>query len=410
MTSAFAWLDYSAKERRAMLEIVDLFREKGTVDELGVGTIRDAFADAMFPGTSTLHTRARYLLFVPWVYLQLEEEKVKGSQMNERARSLQAALVRSLIAGGQSEGVIGIEAQEKLLRTPAMVYWGALRTLGVRLFPGSIEQYSGAVDSWYALGRSPQRGEDGEIVDAGRPNWHPGIPSPPNDLWQNASFALTYEEAAYLRERVYNAASDSLLAFCIRHPRSYAKVERPWELPHLDEASGDQRAIVEQARRFALLMAGAVLVYNVMLAEEARDAGIRDSSLAERYRSDLATWADGRVRPELGELRRSEAAGSLWDVVSRIGPASSLPARRFAGQWISYALADPWTVADSAEIRQLIERRERALKGGLARLTNPRALERWNGASGLGELTYRWPNARVVIADVVEGLKGVHDA
>jgi hypothetical protein len=66
--SAFGWLDYSARERRAMLEIVDLFREKGTVDELGVGTIRDAFADHLFPGTSTLHSRARYFLFIPWVY------------------------------------------------------------------------------------------------------------------------------------------------------------------------------------------------------------------------------------------------------------------------------------------------------------------------------------------------------
>ena len=45
----------------ADLEIVDLFREKGTLDELGIGAIRDAFADRFFPGTSTLHTRARYL-------------------------------------------------------------------------------------------------------------------------------------------------------------------------------------------------------------------------------------------------------------------------------------------------------------------------------------------------------------
>ncbi|MDP8927681.1 MAG: DUF6361 family protein [Actinomycetota bacterium] len=38
--SVFAWLDHSEQERRRMLELVGLFREQGTVDELGIGTIR----------------------------------------------------------------------------------------------------------------------------------------------------------------------------------------------------------------------------------------------------------------------------------------------------------------------------------------------------------------------------------
>lgn len=34
---------------------------------LGFAPIRDAFADYFFPGTSTIQTRARYFLFVPWI-------------------------------------------------------------------------------------------------------------------------------------------------------------------------------------------------------------------------------------------------------------------------------------------------------------------------------------------------------
>ncbi len=56
--SAFVWLDYSERERRKMLDVVDLFREHDTRDELGVGSVRDAFADMLFPGTSTIMTRA----------------------------------------------------------------------------------------------------------------------------------------------------------------------------------------------------------------------------------------------------------------------------------------------------------------------------------------------------------------
>jgi hypothetical protein len=41
--STFVWLDYSERERRKMLDVVDLFREHDTRDELGIGSVRDGF-------------------------------------------------------------------------------------------------------------------------------------------------------------------------------------------------------------------------------------------------------------------------------------------------------------------------------------------------------------------------------
>ena len=77
--SLIAWLDTSADEQRRVREIVALFTDKGTLDELGIGQIRDAFSDGMFPGTSTIQTRARYLLFVPWLYQRAAKSSAKGS-------------------------------------------------------------------------------------------------------------------------------------------------------------------------------------------------------------------------------------------------------------------------------------------------------------------------------------------
>jgi hypothetical protein len=54
--SSFTWLDYSEKERRKMLDAIRLFKDQDTRDELGVGTVRDAFADLLFPGTGTAHS------------------------------------------------------------------------------------------------------------------------------------------------------------------------------------------------------------------------------------------------------------------------------------------------------------------------------------------------------------------
>jgi hypothetical protein len=51
MTSHFGWLDTDEQQRRTMLEVVDLFRDKGILDEIGIGTIRDTIANALFPRT-----------------------------------------------------------------------------------------------------------------------------------------------------------------------------------------------------------------------------------------------------------------------------------------------------------------------------------------------------------------------
>ena len=66
MASRFAWLDHSESDRRNALDVVDLFCEQDTRDELGYGTVRDALADSLFPGISTIQTRAKYLLFIPY--------------------------------------------------------------------------------------------------------------------------------------------------------------------------------------------------------------------------------------------------------------------------------------------------------------------------------------------------------
>ena len=86
MRSTFGWIDFSDKERRQMLDVVQLFSERDTRDELGIGTIRDAFSGYFFPGTSTIQTRPKYMLLVPWVYLDLEKKKVPSAKVAARAR------------------------------------------------------------------------------------------------------------------------------------------------------------------------------------------------------------------------------------------------------------------------------------------------------------------------------------
>ena len=80
MPSTLTWIDHDPYARERAYRILALFQEKESRDELGLGAVRDSFADALFPGTSTIQTRLRYMLFVAWIYCDLEKGRVRPSR------------------------------------------------------------------------------------------------------------------------------------------------------------------------------------------------------------------------------------------------------------------------------------------------------------------------------------------
>src|SRR5678815_1970688 len=95
--SSFAWVDFSEEDRARMNAVVQLFQESETVDELGLGVVRDAFANLLFPGTSTIQTRARYFLFIPWIYRRQELRGVSAAEIAKRARDDEIRLIDALL-------------------------------------------------------------------------------------------------------------------------------------------------------------------------------------------------------------------------------------------------------------------------------------------------------------------------
>jgi hypothetical protein len=79
----------------------------------------------------------------------------------------------------------------------------------------------------------------------------------------------------------------------------------------------------------------------------------------------------------------------------------------FIDSWLDLALkTEPLTLRDLPRARRLISDRERAIKGGLARLFNAEALLRWSGAAGTGQLSYRWnPQVERIVTDIQQGLR-----
>src|SRR5271168_3718297 len=154
-----------------MNRILALFRERDTRDELGVGVIRDLLADELFPGTSTIQTRLRYMLFVPWIYQELEAEECPSAELAVQARQREVELVKALSESDDKAGVFGKRAGGDLQRLPSSVYWAGLGIWQIRRFKGSQEEYQAEIDGVYQQRSNRRRALDmarhrGEGLDA----------------------------------------------------------------------------------------------------------------------------------------------------------------------------------------------------------------------------------------------------
>jgi len=398
--ATLAWLDFASWDRERALDIIAQLREKETRDELGIGTIRDAFSDRLFPGTSTLQTRARYFLFVPWIYRDLEGRKTASSDFATKARRVELRLSEELLAAGEVAGVIGRVAGRQLKRLPSSIYWLGLEAWGIKVDGRSQSDYHRAIDRWYASRGDAERlmkGDEGEQRRLG--NWDSRVPAAPEGFPADVTFDLTEEEANYLHDKVGGRHPDSLLFRMLNHESGVADAGTPWDWDGLSDAPAKLRELMDHARNFSVVMEGAASLYNLMLAEiaEATRANTDSyrklvSSWGERlseHRSDLAQWDLAAFRRQLDQME--------------LAPGGT--ARQFVDQWIQIALnqtADQ--IAESKSARALIQQRELRLKGGLARLRGGRPLDMWRGSSGLGALAYRWHRVSQIVIDIRLGL------
>lgn len=385
--SSFTWLDYSERERQQVMEVIDLFRDEDTRDELGIGTIRDTLADLLFPGTSTVQTRLRYFLFVPWVLGELERRKIASHDAPRWTRKLQGRLCDALLTDEEVEGVIGARAGQHVQRLPSNVYWNGLGVWGIRLYPGSEAAYYQSLDGLYERKRTSRGSADDEVGDdTALVTWDPALPSPPEELMEATEFELTEPEADYLTDRIRRRAPDSLLRELIdRSVWADDGISFPWDHSAADGLPPPLADTLDHARNFSELIHGAALLYNLMLAEEARW-----EKLVADYHDRLALWWDGTVaRAAAFELWDQRA---FWQLLAQAGGRITPHTRSFVDMWreVFDASNRLESLTNSSRVRQFVTHRERRLKGKRARLGNPHMLETWRGQSGTAQLDYRW--------------------
>ena len=399
--SSIGWLDLDAAASEQVGTLLRSLDEPGTLDELGLASVRDAFSDMLSPGTSTNQTRLRYFIFLPWLFGRLEAQRVPPVEFSHRLREDEAQLIDCLRPLGSGQGVIGYTAGRDLKQMPSAAYWGGLGSWRLRRHNLSIAEYGQRASTFGTL--RPERDDDGNATNRVLSMWAP-LPQRPDDfLKSDLTFELRAEEAQVLVDLIRQHHPGSLLAVLCGMPATVGAAEYPWQLPTV----GMPDRLVEllrHARCFSELTVGPQLVYNVLLARKARDEfGWETDELEENQLTHLVAW--GRLIDDRYEelLSWVEDLPEFWHVMA--GRGVNGRTQDFVTSVVKRAIANPMDFANDSVVQGHICDRELQIKTNRARLAHRSTLENWSQTPAGGQFNYRWPITRNYLADIAKALK-----
>ncbi|MEM1332478.1 MAG: DUF6361 family protein, partial [Actinomycetota bacterium] len=202
MASAVGWLDASAADERRMREIVRLFAQPESRDELGIGQVRDMLSNLLFPGISVVQTRDRYFLIVPWLIAESTQRGRSHERIIDSVDRYERKLIRHVLderPDTDRDGLIGRVAGHRVKIVPSTIYWSGLQTLGI--VPPAAERTD--LDGWLR--------ECGSAASARR--LLADLPSPPVGFPKqlDGGFDLTIDESTWLRDRIVTAHDEPTL-------------------------------------------------------------------------------------------------------------------------------------------------------------------------------------------------------
>ncbi len=399
------WVDFSKEDREKVLDVMSLLQEQGAVDELGIGLVRDGFANYFFPGTSTVQTRAKYFLIIPYVL----QEAVSGKygnrvpdiirRIDENEKDCGVRLYRRYADNPIGVGIIGARVLPKrwVARKPSNIYWNGIRTFGISLQDSmsitdivKLSVYFRQQNKEKTLGNRRDDADEGDKDDrdAGRAEAVRffELPEAVPDNWRDTlDIELTAEEAFFLRDRIQKSVPDTLLAWLLKNNIDIKQYES-FEMMTADlqdRVPEDLNHMMQLACRFNRLVYASRVRYNVILSGGKNETANQEWDIVM---NDI---------PRVTEI-------DLEDVITSLH-LMNFKLRRFLTGLKAALLA-----GDEAKIDEIILNREIELKTrSRAKLCHAEDYDP-NGWVGGGLLDYRFSDAKQILIDIYHGEEGAH--
>ena len=124
------YINFGTEEKNNLYKVIQSIRDHHAIDELGIGRIRDAFSNKMFPGMSVLQNRAKYFVLLPALFLEAEKGHYKTvEEVRQRILDMEIRLTRQLLNGTPKyEDQYGITGNSVILSRShgQYCYWSGL--------------------------------------------------------------------------------------------------------------------------------------------------------------------------------------------------------------------------------------------------------------------------------------------
>lgn len=401
------WIDFSPTHRDKVGAALDLLTPEGMVDELGLGSLRDGMANHLFPGISTIQTRAKYFFIVPYILYDFQQivnsGQGRGRSASKYLKEREDDIMWQL--GDYYEhkanyGVIGIRKfkPRKLVRRPSAIYWNGINMYKF-LDSGGL--------SAEVLFRNANKGEFESLLaaitntdeamddkDAEHENLFKLRVRPHKNWQENLTLDLSNEEADFFFNSILTVAKGKLLSSLLqdnsvwdiyRSSSGFMEFSKAIQTKIKDDRIKEELIL---AHDFSELVYGAHITYNCLLQDAAFGNNFFDVEWEE--------W--------LNNLPSNMLAYDSLDL-DRLISYTLHPKKttvEFVKNWFHFITNDRTNI----KLRNsLVENQEYNVKRGKARLRFKKfddvKEERW---IGLTYFNYRFGNVRTIINDIKTGL------
>lgn len=376
------YIHNNREEQTRVLHILKMTSESVALDELGIGRIRDAFADRMFPGISTLQKHMKYFSLMPQLYRRATEKRYnRPSEVKAEVIRLERIMTKNLYEGSKDKrgitgsDMIGKNRTNYVKYDPAYIYNSGLQTFEILRSSQLYNLIYSASKALYSSPKASKSKDEDTDDDAGEKSGLYQFCSFPNvdyDFTQKCSLDLTAEDKTFITDHILKAEAckGTLLRYIVDNS-DFAIAER-FEQISSAQLPSDLAEIQDLAKRFADFMYMVHIRYNYIFSQ------YEDDEMRTLFEEKLVEYRNG---------------GTDIDKVLK-----AVNLRENSGKWFCKEVAERIAANDIKEgggLDQLIINRERRVKGNRRKIGNPAYTYGKKNRIHFYKLTYRWDTVKV---------------
>lgn len=365
-----------------MLQVLKMTSESVALDELGIGRIRDAFADLMFPGVSTLQKHLKYFSLMPQLYRKATEKRYNRlSEVKAEVIRLERIMTKNLYEGSlDKRGITGSDMIGKtggnyVKYDPAYIYNSGLQKFEILRSPQLYELIYAASKALHNAPKISKSDDENTNDDTGESRslfQFCSFPEVDYDFTKKCSLSLTAGDKNFITDHILEAqaSKNTLLRYIVSHPE-FEIADEFEQIPTalLPAPLGE---VQDMARRFAHFIYLVHIRYNYIFSQ------YKDEEMRTLFFAKLEDYRHSNtdIHQVLGAVSLQENSGKRFCVdVAQCMEANHLD--------------------EDGDLDQLIIRREQRVKGSRRKIGNPAYTYDKNSRIHFYKLTYRWETVKV---------------